>query len=274
MHSPLKVNTGRILIKAKRALGQNFLIDENIARKIVNSANLSSKDIVIEIGPGQGALTKYIVENTKRLYAIEIDKRVIDILKENFPQKNVIFINEDFLELDIQKIFEKEKRKIKLIGNIPYNITSQILFKAIDNRAYLENCTFMVQKEVAQRIIAKSKTKDYGILSVITQYYGKPEILFKVSPNCFFPKPKVTSAVIKIDFIQTYQHKVEDELFRTLVRTAFGKRRKTLNNSLKYLPFYDEISQRLKNFKKFSLDKRAEELTVDDFIDFAKFISA
>ncbi len=273
MHFSENINTGRILIRAKRSLGQNFLIDENIARKIVKSANLFDNDVVIEIGPGQGALTKYIVEIVKKIYAIEIDKRVIDLLKTKFFNENLIFINEDFLKFDIKNIFKKEKKKLKLIGNIPYNITSQILFKAIDNREYLEYCVFMVQKEVAQRIVGKPQTKDYGIISVITQFYAKPEILFKVSPNCFFPKPKITSTVLKINFLTSVDKTIDEELFRTLVRTAFGKRRKTLCNSLKYLPFYSEVEPLLKNFNKFSLDKRAEELTVDDFVELTRFIS-
>lgn len=268
-----EVKTSKILIRAKKSYGQNFLIDENIARKIVNAANLTDEDVILEIGPGQGALTKYIIGKVKRFYAVEIDERIVNFLKTTFPQKDLIIINQDFLKLDIKELFEKEKRKIKLIGNIPYNITSQILLKAIENRIYLGDCIFMMQKEVAQRIVARKGTKEYGILSVIMRFYGEVEILFKVSPGCFFPKPKVTSAIIKIKFFPALKYKVDEKFFVEVVRTAFGKRRKTINNALKYLSFYEEISHKLEKFKLFSLNMRAEELSLEQFVELTKFLS-
>lgn len=268
-----KLKTGKILIRAKKYLGQNFLIDENIACKIVDAANLKSNDVVIEIGPGQGALTKYIVGEVKKIYAVEIDKRVVEVLRESFSQKNLIIVNEDFLKLDISEIFQKERRKLKVIGNIPYNITSQILFKAIENRSYIEDCLFMVQREVAQRIVADKSSKGYGILSVIMRFYGDTEILFKVSPGCFFPKPKVTSAVVKVRFFPNLRYNVDESIFREIVRTAFAKRRKTLHNNLKYLSFYDEISTKLEKFELFSLNRRAEELSIEQFVELTRYLS-
>lgn len=267
------LKTSKILIKARKSYSQNFLVDENIARKIIEAAQLTKNDIVIEIGPGQGALTKYIVGKVKKFYAVEIDKRVVDFLVEIFPKKDLIIINGDFLKLDVREIFRREQRKLKIIGNIPYNITSQILFKTFEDRDCIESCIFMVQKEVAQRIVASKNSKEYGILSVITQFYGSPEILFKVSPSCFFPKPKVTSAVIKLKFFQTLKYDVDEDFFKDIVKSAFGKRRKTLNNALKYSPFYDEISGKLKKFKSFSLNKRAEELSLEQFIELTSFLS-
>lgn len=267
------LKTSKILIKAKKSFGQNFLVDENIARKIIDAAQLTSNDIVIEIGPGQGALTKYIVGKVKKFYAVELDKRVVDLLKENFSQEDLIIINEDFLKLDIEEIFRKEREKIKIIGNIPYNITSQILFKAVENRNYIEDCVLMVQKEVAQRIVARENTKDYGILSVIISFYAETEILFKVSPSCFFPKPKVNSAVIKVKFYPALRYDVDEHIFKEIVRTAFGKRRKTLHNALKYLPFYDEVSTKLEKFELFSLNKRAEELSLEQFVELTRYLS-
>lgn len=259
-------NTSRIVIKPKKSLGQNFLIDENIARKIVESLILSENDVVVEIGPGQGALTKYIVENVKKIYAVEIDKRAAEELQSNISSNKLIIINQDFLEFDLGAL-DTGSKMLKLVGNIPYHLTSEILFRAIDHHKIIENVTMMIQKEVADRLTAKPNTKAYGILSVLAQFYGVPKNLFKVSPNCFYPKPKVTSSVVRIDFHHKLPFEnVDAKLFRVVVRTTFGKRRKTLRNCLKYLPF-DEMN--VKNIIKeinFPLNKRPEELSINEFV--------
>ncbi len=260
------INTSKIVIKPKKSLGQNFLIDENIARKIVESLNLAKDDVVVEIGPGQGALTKYIVENVKKIYAIEIDKRAAEELRTKISSTKLQIINQDILEFDFSTL-ELGHKKLKLVGNIPYHLTSSILFKAIENHRIISNVTMMIQKEVADRLTAKPESKSYGILSVLTQFYGVPKNLFTVSSTCFFPKPKVTSTVVRIDFYNQLPFKdVDEKLFRLVVRTTFGKRRKTLRNCLKYLPFDATVVKNIIEKIKFPLNKRPEELSIEEFI--------
>ena len=267
------LKTSTIEVKPKKSLGQNFLVDENIARKIVDSLGLSLKDIVVEIGPGQGALTKYIVDKVYKLLAVEIDKRVAEKLKSEFFSKNIEIINQDFLEFDFKALFNKHKRKIRLLGNLPYHLTSPILFLAIENRSYISDFTFMIQKEVAQRLVGKKGTKSYGILAVLSQFYGRPEILFNVSPNCFFPKPKVTSTVVRISCSGQLPHRIDEDLFRTVVRTTFGKRRKTIKNGLKYLPFEEETKDKIIKSLDFPMHKRPEQLSIEDFVTLTNKIS-
>lgn len=260
------INTSKIVFKPKKSLGQNFLIDENIARKIVESLNLTKDDVVVEIGPGQGALTKYIVENVKKIYAVEIDKRAAEELRSNISSTKLKIINQDILEFDLSAL-DTGSKKLKLVGNIPYHLTSPILFKAIEYHKIIINVTMMIQKEVADRLTAKPYSKAYGILSVLTQFYGVPKSLFKVSPNCFFPKPKVTSTVVRIDFHhQLPFENVDEKLFRLVVRTTFGKRRKTLRNCLKYLPFDETIVKNIIQKIDFPLSKRPEELSISEFV--------
>ncbi len=262
----LVINTSKIVIQPKKSLGQNFLIDENISRKIVESLKLATDDMVVEIGPGQGALTKYIVKDVKKLYAVEIDKRAAEELRSNISSKKLKIINQDILEFDLSALNTGTK-KLKLVGNIPYHLTSPILFKAIEYHKIIANVTMMIQREVADRLAAKPNSKAYGILSVLTQFYGITKCLFKVSPNCFFPKPKVTSTVVRIDFHHQLPFENTDEkLFSIVVRTTFGKRRKTLKNCLKYLPFDETIVKNIIQKINFPLDKRPEELSINEFV--------
>lgn len=267
------LKTSTIEVKPKKSLGQNFLIDENIARKIVGSLKLKSEDVVVEIGPGQGALTKYIVDNVSKLLAVEIDTRVAEKLKSEFLSKNIEIINKDFLEFGYGENFKKYKRKIRLVGNLPYHLTSPILFKAIENRRYISDFTFMIQKEVAQRIVGKRGTKSYGILAVLTQFYGKPEILFNVSSNCFYPKPIVTSTVVRLDFSEEIPYRVDEGLFKIVVKTTFGKRRKTIKNGLKYLPFDEQMNKRIIDSLDYPMQKRPEQLSIENFVTLTNKIS-
>ncbi len=256
----------KILLKPKKSLGQNFLVDDNISRKIVNSLRLCRDDVVLEIGPGHGSITKYIIKSVKKLIGIEIDSSVAADLKSAIADENFELVNDDILSIDFSKYKKKYKRKIRLAGNIPYHLTSSILIKSFNERDSISDITLMIQKEVADRIITKSGSKNYGILSVFSQFYGKPQILFNVSPNCFYPKPKVMSSVIKIDFYDKFPYDVEENLFRIVVKTAFGKRRKTLKNSLKYLPFDEAVIDRIiSNLTKYA-DLRPEQLSVSDFV--------
>lgn len=250
------------MIKPLKKFGQNYLVDKNIIRKIFDVISPQSNDTIIEIGPGQGALTEYLSKSEAKVYAVEIDKRVIESLKSRF--ENIEFLNQDFLRIDLRDF---NSNSLRLVGNIPYNITSPIIFKIFENNQIIKDAVLMVQYEVAKRMTAKVGSKDYGILSVLLQYFTKTEICFKVSPNVFFPKPKVFSAVVKINLKKREDTRF-NKTFISVVKSAFGNRRKTLKNSLS-----NSIFAQL-NFENCKIDfsKRAEELYLDDFIYLTEFI--
>jgi len=247
--------------KPIKSLGQNFLRDENILRKIVESLNLREGDLIIEIGPGQGALTKHLIDMPITLIGIEIDQRAIDILQQKFTDK-IILHHISVLDANIHTISEKYQKKIRIVGNIPYYLTSEILFWLFDARTVITDATIMMQLEVAHRLTASPKNKEYGILSVFTQFYTECEMLFKVSRNCFYPKPDVDSAVVSLNFKDSLPQ-VDEKLFRSIVRSTFGKRRKTLRNGLKSLNYEDTILDQI----PFDLKKRPEELSVNEFVN-------
>ena len=249
----------KIQQKPKKRFGQNFLQDENILNKIVREINPQPDDLIIEIGPGYGALTQKLLSATENLIAVEIDNELAKNLKENFPHLNLI--NEDFLETDLSKLASKEK-KIRIVGNIPYNITSPILFKLIENNKLIKDAVFMVQLEVAKRMTANRGTKDYGILAVVLKYFTEAVLCFKISPNVFHPKPKVFSALVHIQFKELNQPAEEQRKFIEIVKAAFGNRRKILKNSLSNSIFHEiDFSN-----SGIDLSLRAENLRVDDFI--------
>ncbi|WP_337865114.1 16S rRNA (adenine(1518)-N(6)/adenine(1519)-N(6))-dimethyltransferase RsmA [Ignavibacterium sp.] len=249
------------MVQPIKRFGQNFLLDKNIIKKIAEVIDPKPGEKIIEIGPGQGALTDLLAESGAEVIAVEIDKRVIEFLSESYP--NVEIINQDFLEFDLKKLNSNE---LRVVGNIPYNITSQIIFKLIENHQIVRDFVFMVQYEVAKRMIAKKGTKDYGILAVLLGYFANAELCFKVSPNVFYPKPKVFSAVVRIDFKKKIDYSLS-KIFIRIVKAAFGNRRKTLKNSLS-----NSIFAQL-NFRGCGVDLtlRAEQLDVEDFIKLAEF---
>ena len=250
-----------------KRFGQNFLQDQNIIKKIISEIAPKENELIVEIGPGQGALTKYLFESKANLTAIEIDKRVIDDLKNRFVDLKLL--QNDFLELDLYLIADSSQQKLRIVGNIPYNITSPILFKLFDNNTLINDAVFMVQLEVAKRMTAKLGSKDYGILSVLLEYYGNTKLAFKVSPNVFYPKPNVHSAVVHIYFNEIRNNSVFNSIFKSIVKSSFGNRRKTLKNSLSNGIFADV------DFTGcgINLSLRAEQLNVDDFIKLAEFAS-
>jgi 16S rRNA (adenine1518-N6/adenine1519-N6)-dimethyltransferase len=263
----------RRMHRPKQSLGQNFLVDDNIARNIVRDLHLDADDVVVEIGPGRGALTQNIAGRVRHLVAVEIDRRIVGSLTQQFASPSVTILQQDFLELSLQQIANQFSARLRVVGNIPYHLTSPILFKVFDERRVVQDCTLMVQREVAERIVAKAGTDGYGILSVFAALYGAARILFTVSPNCFYPKPKVTSAVVRLDLQgESAADRVDEQLFATIVRTAFGKRRKTLRNSLKYLPYSEQAPVDFLADVPFSLDRRAEELDVHEFIQLTNVI--
>jgi 16S rRNA (adenine1518-N6/adenine1519-N6)-dimethyltransferase len=257
----LKTKEKYELYKPKKFFGQNFLVDDNISKKIIKQIEPFEEDTVLEIGPGQGALTKHLAGNCKKYIAIEIDKDISEMLKIKFGKKAQI-INEDFLKYDLSQF----NNPVKIIGNLPYNIASEILFKLFDHREKIISAVLMVQKEFAKRIVASPDTKDYGILSVQTQAFSRPEFLFNVPPTVFFPKPKVTSSVIKLVFSENVYNISDINTFKTLVRSAFSKRRKILKNSLAV--FFGEYKLNYDDYEAFfDFNRRAENVTVKQYVN-------
>ncbi len=249
------------MIRPIKKYGQNFLKDKNILRKIIAIINPQKDEKIIEIGPGEGALTKFLSDSGAEVFAIEIDNRIIEFLRGTFPEVKII--NADFLEIDLTQFSTND---LRIVGNIPYNITSPIIFKLIENHKIIRDAVFMVQYEVAKRMTATKGSKDYGILSVLLSYFAQTEFCFKVSPNVFYPKPKVFSAVVKINFRKNTDESL-NKIFIQIVKAAFGNRRKTLKNSLS-----NSIFAQL-NFSgcEVDLSLRAEQLELADFIKLAEF---
>ena len=258
--------------KPKQSLGQNFLIDDNIARKIVREMNPSKYDVAVEIGPGRGALTKHLGEAVRHLFAVEIDSRIVNELRATFTSSHVAILHQDFLETDLAALKNQCQQKLRLVGNIPYHLTSPILFKIFEARSFVEDVTMMIQREVALRITAQPGTKQYGILSVFSRFYGTPKILFTVSPHCFYPAPKVTSAVVNVTLHKKIPNDVDEQIFATVVKTSFGKRRKTLRNSLMYLPYDTSTVDTMLGEIDFPLEKRPEQLSLEEFIQLTQQI--
>jgi 16S rRNA (adenine1518-N6/adenine1519-N6)-dimethyltransferase len=263
------INSG---VRAKKSLGQHFLDDPAIIDNIIDKANFGKNDIVVEIGSGLGALTIPVLPYIHHLIAVEKDPVLIDIVKERLSldlQEKLTFVPGDVLKLDIKEIFDRFKRKIRILGNLPYNISSPILEKLIFNRNYIKNAILMFQYELAQRLVAAPGNKDYGALSVICQYYARLSPLIKVGKNSFYPKPKVDSMVLEIDFEKPYPYQVKNEdFFHKIIKAAFSCRRKTILNSLerglKYSP-RETIAEALKD-SMIDPKQRAETLTIEDYI--------
>jgi 16S rRNA (adenine1518-N6/adenine1519-N6)-dimethyltransferase len=215
--------------RTKKSLGQHFLTDKNIIFKIIDAIVAEKDDRVIEIGPGTGALTKWLTEKFTDVHAIEVDQRAVEVLKQEI--KNLVIHQKDVLKVNWPEMVDAEKKNV-VVGNLPYYITTPILFDLLENRELFSEALIMMQKEVAERLIAEPSSKEYGILSVQTQLFCSPEILFEVSRNSFSPPPKVTSAVIKLKFDKP-KLAFSDQTLKTVVRTAFNQRRKKLSNSLK-----------------------------------------
>lgn len=220
----------------QKKFGQNFLIDGNILGKIVEAAQITETDCVLEIGPGIGTMTQYLAERAKSVVVVEIDKNLIPILQETLSvYQNVKIINEDILKTDIDRIVREENdgKPIKVVANLPYYITTPIVMSLFENHVALQSITIMVQKEVADRMQAVPGTKDYGALSLAVRYYAKPEIIMKVPASCFMPRPNVDSAVIRLIKYDNPPVEVRDEAWLfSIIRASFNQRRKTLVNGL------------------------------------------
>ena len=252
-------------VKPLKRFGQNYLQDQNILNKIVREIDPKPEDEIVEIGPGQGALTAKLFEKITSLTAVEIDKRVADDLQIKFP--GLKLVTDDFVNLDLNELKMKKDKKLRIVGNIPYNLTSPILFHLIKFNDIVQDSVLMVQHEVAKRMSSSKGTKDYGILSVILKYFADVKYCFRVSPNVFYPKPKVDSAVVHVRFKDMKISKEEKQTFINIVKASFGNRRKTLKNSLS-----NSIFKEL-NFAASGIDLslRAEQLDLGDFLRLAEF---
>ncbi|HEY4196137.1 MAG TPA: 16S rRNA (adenine(1518)-N(6)/adenine(1519)-N(6))-dimethyltransferase RsmA [Mucilaginibacter sp.] len=254
------------LVRAKKHLGQHFLTDKNIAAKIVDSLRPENKySQVLEVGPGMGILSDFLLQKTNlQTYLIDIDTESYEFLQKKYPQLGERLINDDFLEMDFCKVFHEP---FGIIGNFPYNISSQILFKVLDNRQQVVEVVGMFQKEVAERCTAKAGSKEYGILSVFLQAYYKVEYLFTVKAGVFNPPPKVLSAVIRLTRNDAEQLNCDEKLFWRVVKAGFNQRRKTLRNALSSLINKEKMTDEA------VLDLRAERLSVNDFVNLTNKIT-
>jgi 16S rRNA (adenine1518-N6/adenine1519-N6)-dimethyltransferase len=246
-------------VKAKKYLGQHFLKDENIAKKIADTLSLDGYSLVLEIGPGMGVLTKYLLNKDPiTTYVIEIDRESVDYLKSNYPDLKSRIIEKDFLKIDLLEVFQD--KQFAVIGNFPYNISTQIVFKTLEHKDQIPEFSGMFQKEVAQRICQKEGSKTYGILSVLVQAFYEADFLFTVPQSVFNPPPKVESGVLRLKRKENFALPCDEKLFFKVVKTAFQQRRKTLRNSLKTLNLSDNLREDV------IFDKRPEQLSVKEFI--------
>lgn len=249
-------------VRAKKHLGQHFLKDETIAEKIGDTLTLEGYKNILEIGPGMGVLTKYLINKDAEVIAMDLDAESIVYLKENYPNKNLKIIEADFLKYDLSELFNDQQ--FGITGNFPYNISTQIVFKMLEWKEQIPEFTGMFQKEVAQRICEKEGSKAYGILSVLTQAFYDAEYLFTVPPTVFNPPPKVDSGVLRLKRKEDYSIPCDEKMLYKVVKTAFQQRRKTLRNSLKSF----NISDKLKEDTIFG--QRPEQLSVSQFITLTK----
>ncbi|WP_166962574.1 16S rRNA (adenine(1518)-N(6)/adenine(1519)-N(6))-dimethyltransferase RsmA [Yeosuana marina] len=251
-------------VKAKKHLGQHFLNDESIAEKIADTLSLNGYKKILEIGPGMGVLTKYLLKKDITTYVIEIDSESVDYLKDSYLNLAPRIIEQDFLKYDLKEVFKGEP--FAIIGNFPYNISTQIVFKTLEMRDQIPEFSGMFQKEVAQRICSKEGSKVYGILSVLAQAFYDADYLFTVPPSVFNPPPKVESGVLKLTRKKDYVLPCDDVLLFKVVKTAFQQRRKTLRNSLKTFNLSDSLREDV------IFGKRPEQLSVQEFISLTQLI--
>jgi 16S rRNA (adenine1518-N6/adenine1519-N6)-dimethyltransferase len=271
-------------LRARKSLGQNFLTDRNALERIVAKVDPQANDIIIEIGPGTGLLTRQLLRRPlSKLLAFELDKRAVPELRREFAAEEARFEvrEQDFLEVDLPALSASESSCLRVVGNIPYYITSPILFKLIDERSAITDAMLLVQLEVAERLTATPSTKAYGIPTVLANFFGEVKLMFRIPAGAFRPVPKVDSAVIHVDFRRNYFVRTarqrpegfDEEVFRMLVRGAFAMRRKTLRNNLKSLTTSDSVAKLDAGPLAPLLDLRAEALDISQFIDLTMALS-
>jgi 16S rRNA (adenine1518-N6/adenine1519-N6)-dimethyltransferase len=265
-------------LSARKSLGQHFLVDPKINERIVAAINPGADDTIVEICPGTGLLTRKLLDtHVKKLIAFEVDERAVPELREAFATEGERFavIEQDFLEADLSNILPLDVKTLRIAGNIPYNITSPIIFKLIDERKFVRDATLLVQKEVAERLTAKPRTKAYGIPTVLANFFGEVTMLFQVKPGSFRPVPKVDSALVRIDFERDYFSltgttapvNFDEVIFRKTVRGLFAMRRKTVRNNLKAMNPPDIFQKIESSIDSRFLTARAEEFSIKDFLE-------
>lgn len=268
-------------ITANKKLGQNFLIDDNAIDAIVNSSKISKEDLVIEIGPGLGTLTKPLLESAGKVICIELDTRMIEILEDRFKlYDNFELINNDVLKVDLNKLISENKKETikhaKVVANLPYYITTPIIMKLLEERLDIESITVMIQKEVADRLVAKPGEVNTGAITYAINYYTKPSRIYEVDKTSFIPAPEVNSTIIKLDVLKTPSVKVEnEELMFKIIKSAFMQKRKTLLNSLTNSNLFgnkDEIEKILQEFN-IDLKIRGEKLTLAEYAQIADYLN-
>lgn len=272
LYSPNKIKEtlDRYGFRFSKSLGQNFLIDGNVVRKIVREANITKDDYVLEIGPGMGTLTEELALNAKKVVAVEIDKKLLPILGETLVKyDNVEIVHGDILKIDVRKLIEEklDGGPIKVVANLPYYVTTPIIGKLLEENLNLDSIIVMVQKEVAERMVAVAGSKSYGSLSVFVNFYTNPKVVVKVPKTVFMPQPKIDSAVIKLDLKRNLPDLDREQLFK-VVKAAFSKRRKTIINALSTYGFdldKEEFKKALESVG-IKLEERAENISVEDFI--------
>ena len=264
----------------QKKYGQNFLIDTHVLDKIINAAKITKDDFVLEIGPGIGTMTQYLASSAREVFAVEIDRTLIPILEDTLSEyENVTILNEDILKVDIRKLAEERNqgRPIKVVANLPYYITTPIIMGLFEEEVPVESITVMVQKEVADRMQTGPGSKDYGALSLAVQYYASPYIVANVPPNCFMPRPKVGSAVIRLSRHEKPPVDVKDpRLMFRIIRASFNQRRKTLVNGLKNAQDLDFTKEEIEGAVSacgFPAGIRGEALTLQNFADLANCLS-
>jgi 16S rRNA (adenine1518-N6/adenine1519-N6)-dimethyltransferase len=252
-------------LKAKKSYGQHFLIDEDITSRIADSLTMvDGLNNVLEVGPGKGMLTKYLIEKRFNFKAVEADRDMVSYLQENYPQLEGKIISEDFLKVKLEEVFENEP--FALIGNYPYNISSQIIFKMIDYKDMIPEMVGMFQKEVGERIVAPPGSKTYGVISVLAQAYYKGELLIQIGPESFDPPPKVQSVVIKLKRKERLEIDCNPKIFKRVVKQAFSQRRKMLRNTMKAFIKGDDLLEDV------FFQQRPEQLSVEQFIKLTNWI--
>ena len=263
----------------QKKFGQNFLIEPRVLERIIGAAEITKDDMVLEIGPGIGTMTQYLCELARKVVAVEIDQNLIPILEDTLKEyDNITIINQDILKLDLMELVtrENEGKPVKVVANLPYYITTPIVMGLLEKHVPIASITIMVQKEVADRMQTGPGSKDYGALSLAVQYYAKPEIVANVPPNCFIPRPKVGSAVIRLSLYEKPPVEVKDEsmMFR-FIRASFNQRRKTLQNGISNdptLPYgKEDVKEALLAMGK-SETVRGETFTLEDFASFTNFL--
>ena len=270
-------------IRANKSLGQNFLISNEVVEKIINASDIKENDMVIEIGPGLGTLTKFLLQKAKKVLCVELDKKMIKILNDRFSDcNNFELINEDILKVNLKKIIEDNKKteqiaNVKIVANLPYYITTPIIMKLLEEKLDIESITVMIQKEVADRLIEIPGGKNTGAITYTVYYYCESEKIIEVPNNSFIPEPDVTSEVIKMNLRKESAVKIQEpKIMFMIIKSAFMQRRKTLLNALTNTKVFINKNEGLNILKKLNLNEniRAEELSIQDFANIAKAITS